>query len=417
MKNHFLVIFTLLICSTASSQIKFEKGYFIDNHDKRTECLIKNEDWYTNPSGFTYKFSDSTNSKVYQISTIKEFGIYNISKYERHNVKIDLSSENIQNLSLKRNPEWVEKTLYLKILVEGEATLYSYRTKSKVRFFYSNKNENIEQLIYKKYRLHSNQIATNLTFVNQLYKNVNCNNDSIEKIQSIKYNSEDLINHFNKHIACSDPSYIKINISKSEKIEFKLKLISGANISSLALRNGELPNYYSVNFGSKQAFRIGFETELILPHNNQRWSLFIEPIYTYYKGNIENEFEFGRITPKPRIGIIKAEADIKIIEISLGGRHYFLLNKHTKLFADAGFTWGNYINSKIKFELIPDSFIHPELEDISAASSFFGGIGILINSKFNVEVRFQTNKNSSITDTDWKSELNTFSFILGYFFN
>jgi len=415
MKNPFLVLFALLFCFTVSSQIKFEKGYFIDNVDNRTECLIKNEGWFYNPSEFTYKFSDSTKSKVFKISNIKEFGIYNISKYERHNVKIDLSSENIQNLSLKRNPEWVEKTLYLKILVEGEATLYSYRTKDKIHFFYSNKNKNIEQLVYKKYRLHSNQIATNLTFVNQLYKNVNCINDSIEKIQAVKYKREDLINYFNKHNVCVNPDFSNKNISKSDKIQFKLKLISGVNFSSLAVRNSKRSDKYNVDIGSKQSLRIGFETEFILPFNNQKWSFFVEPVYSYYNGNVENEFQFGGVNP--RTGTVKVKADIKIIEVSLGVRHYFLLNKHTKFFADVGYSWSNFINPKIKFEVTPDSFIQPELDNMSAASNFFGGIGILIKNKINIEARYQTLKNSSVVDTNWKTELNSFSFILGYSFN
>jgi hypothetical protein len=97
----FVLLLTIHVCF---GQIVFEKGYFIDNNNSKTECLIKNYDWRTNPVKIEYKLNDSTEVQKMDITTIKEFGIYNFSRFIRAKVKIDRSSVDITNLSEKRNP-------------------------------------------------------------------------------------------------------------------------------------------------------------------------------------------------------------------------------------------------------------------------------------------------------------------------
>ena len=63
------------------SQISFEKGYYIDNDNKKINCLIKNIDWMNNPTEFEYKLPENDNSKRITIRSVKEFGVYNSSKY------------------------------------------------------------------------------------------------------------------------------------------------------------------------------------------------------------------------------------------------------------------------------------------------------------------------------------------------
>lgn len=107
MKTNFLFIFFFLfLVIKAYSQIEFEKGYFINLENERIECLIKNKDWKNNPIEFEYKLSETGNYKKEGVTTVKEFGIDNISKYIGREVQIDRSSENIQALSSTREPEW-----------------------------------------------------------------------------------------------------------------------------------------------------------------------------------------------------------------------------------------------------------------------------------------------------------------------
>jgi len=124
MKKHITTVILLLFTVSIFSQIKFEKGYIIDNSNKRTECLIKNLGWKDNPTEIFYKILKNETPKKIEISSIKEFGIINESKYIKHSMKIDFSTAKVAQMDQNRNPIWEDKTVLLKIMVEGEANLY-----------------------------------------------------------------------------------------------------------------------------------------------------------------------------------------------------------------------------------------------------------------------------------------------------
>jgi len=53
MKKSFSLIFITLISITyISSQLQFERGYFINDDDERVECIIKNLNWQNSPVAF-----------------------------------------------------------------------------------------------------------------------------------------------------------------------------------------------------------------------------------------------------------------------------------------------------------------------------------------------------------------------------
>ena len=91
----FFSLLTILSFS-CFAQIQFEDGYFISNDGKKTDCLIKNIDWKNNPNEFLYKVSKDAAIKTATISDVAEFGIVNISKYQRFDVDVDQSSENLE---------------------------------------------------------------------------------------------------------------------------------------------------------------------------------------------------------------------------------------------------------------------------------------------------------------------------------
>jgi hypothetical protein len=74
MKKQLLFLLTAILSFNCYSQISYEKGYYIDNMNQKTNCLIKNIDWITNPTEFEYKLSENSESKKATIKSIKEFG-------------------------------------------------------------------------------------------------------------------------------------------------------------------------------------------------------------------------------------------------------------------------------------------------------------------------------------------------------
>jgi hypothetical protein len=130
----FLVLITVLALNSYS-QITFEKGYFINESDQKVNCLIKNIDWKNNPSEFEYKISPEASIQNADIKTVKEFGIDGVSRYIRAKIQIDRSRDEIYNLNFEMNPVFQEEMLFLKVLIEGKASLFFYANENITRFF------------------------------------------------------------------------------------------------------------------------------------------------------------------------------------------------------------------------------------------------------------------------------------------
>ena len=156
------------------SQISFENGYFIDNDNQKINCLIKNLDWENNPTKFKYKLSENSELNIKTIKSVKEFGIPNTLKYVRSLVKIDRSSNKIDELDNQRKAVFQKEELFLRVLVEGKSTLYGYVDGSLISYFYSIGKSNIEQLVFKSYTTPESKIRTNNRFRNQLWNNLKC---------------------------------------------------------------------------------------------------------------------------------------------------------------------------------------------------------------------------------------------------
>jgi hypothetical protein len=135
MKTFFTLIFVLFTL-LAFSQNRFENGYIINNNNERTECLIKNEGWNSNPTTFFYKLNEHAEIIKGDLKQIKEFGIGNIFRFKRFKLSFDRSSNTLQSMSTVKEPINIENTIYLRHLVEGVANLYYYQDSNLRRFFF-----------------------------------------------------------------------------------------------------------------------------------------------------------------------------------------------------------------------------------------------------------------------------------------
>ncbi|MFB6317705.1 hypothetical protein [Saccharicrinis sp. FJH54] len=355
--------FLFLMTSYTFGQIRFEKGYFIDNENIRTECLIKNIEWKDNPVDFIYKYNEADEINKNTIDSVKEFGIYGNVLYRRFNVKIDNSSDNVNRISLKKDPVWSEETLFLKLLVDGKASLYIYEDGNIERYFYSVKDSPVTQLIYRKY-LNDKAITYNNKFRQQLWIDVRCDNTKMKTVEYLNYRQKDLKKYFMNYNECMGDTITTSNIynGKSAVHQFKnhfynLKVTSG--ISNLFFSaDHHTSDSRNFSFGTQRNIRFGLESEFVLPFNKNKWSLFFEPTYQYFSAEDNSGTEYKRI-------------DFKTIEFPIGLRYYFFLNKNFKLYLNASYisSYAMYFDSKIEFEYS----YHPDLEFPHKNNFAFGG--------------------------------------------
>jgi len=405
MKKQLLLLFTAILSLNVYSQISFEKGYYINNFDQKIECLIKNVDWLNNPVDFEYKVSENSESINTSIKYVKEFGIYNSSKFIRSTVKIDKSSENISNLSHDRNPVFTEEQLFLKVLVEGKANLYFYETKNLYRFFYNNDNSNIEQLVYKSYQ-NSNDvkdaIETNNYFKQQLWTDLKCPTIKMNKIEKLEYNKNSLINFFIEYNNCNNSGPINY-VKEVKKDLFNLNFRPHLNNSTLSIDDSRST---TINFGNQTNFGFGVEAEFILPFNKNKWAIAIEPNYQSYKSEKSTDVDYVSG------GKLVANATYSTIQVPLSLRYYSFINKDSKLFFNVFYSLDFPSKSSIEFNRVDHSNIYSI--EFKTQNNLGFGIGYKFIDKYSLEMRYQTSNFVSGQIVHWDCSYKTLSIIVGY---
>jgi hypothetical protein len=397
MKSILFLFILLLFAACSFSQISYEKGYFITNDNRKTDCLIKNDDWKNNPTEFLFKAANSDMTEKAAIASIKEFGIYNFSKYIRAKVKIDRSSDDINSLTDNALPAWSDEELFLKVLFNGKASLYYYRDDHSERFFYSISDTSINQLIYRKYLDDQKHIVISSRFRQQLWLDVKCSKTSVSDIEKLNYSNKDLENYFISFNKCMGDSSVDSR-TKSQRDWFNLKIAPGINFSSINLSNSAI-DYIDFNSENKVGLRIGIESEFILPFNKNKWGLLIEPSFQYLKAEMESYSWIASI-------------NYFSIEFPLGLRYYLFLNNNSKIFINGIFIPKYSLNFNSEIDLYLDQYNSRTIDIVNRSSFAFGG-GFEYK-RASAEIRYYANRELLGEYQNWFSKYTRLSVILGY---
>jgi hypothetical protein len=401
MKNTFLIIF-LISVFTAVSQNPFENGYFIKNDGTKINCFVRPLDWSTNPVTFQYKLTEDAKTEIGKIENVKEFGTDATSKFIRTTVAIDQSSEAIANLTYDRNPDFKEETLFVKVLVEGKASLFFTSRETKNRFYYTNEDGEIEQLIFKSYMVTRSKKGENNRYKQQLATTLKCDNLDVKEFEKLEYKTKDLIHIFETYNTCVDSYFISFEKKKEkelalEKVNYKGKL-------NLSLRPGvTFSSYYTTtdiqreDFENKTGYRIGLELEYLFPSKNRNWAIFIEPSYRNYESEKEVLYvDFYSIQKYTTITVKKNS-----IDIITGPRYYFNLNKKSSIFVDVSLLIDTNINSE---------------ETSSEDLGYYNNMGIDLGNSFGLGYRYNEKLSLQCRYNNYGSTFSSSSVVLGYNF-
>jgi len=392
MKISIIVSSLTLISFFSVAQISFEKGYFVENNNKKTNCLIKNIDWKNNPTQFQYKLTPNSTARTARIEEIKEFGLNDELKYIRAVVKIDKSSHEIEELSVIMSPEFEEARLFLKVLVEGNANLYVYEAKGNRRFFYSTNDGPFEQLVYKRYilseerlraikeeRLNKSAIAENNQFRQQLQLALSCKTIEAKQLLNIKYEQKYLLRLFEQYHKCKNSDFKKYVSERRQTDVFNVSIRPGIGINQVIMERNfiidPVQGYKNIIFKNSPGFnfRFGIDIAYILPFNKNKWALIVEPTYQIYKDSTSVENSISNI-------------DYQSIDIPLGVRHFFFLSNNINVYLNAGYVLSLDINSSVSISNYRD------LEISNTDNGFLGG-GINYKDRYGIELRYSTPRN------------------------
>ncbi len=395
--NTLILLFTIQL---SFAQIEFEPAYYIDNTGEKTECLIKNVDWRDNPSSFIANIN-GTNCKLF-IKEIQEFGFNDGVKYQRHTVDVDKSSPDFNNLSQQRAPEYENKTIFLRVITEGNASLYEYEDGSIIRFFYSINNGKVKPLIYKKFLNEEYNVATNNTYKQQLSIYLKNPAVSITRINNTKYAAKDLSQLFSIY---NGDDELKFSLKEEKPVKLGVNARPGYNFSTIDLIYNHSKDIMRGDLLVTEAFKfnapsvsLGVEVEVFLPFNKNKWALIVEPEYFAFKldENVTDYSSFNRTV----------QVDYKSVNFNLGFRYYMFINNKTSVYLNASYSLPLNVRGERKF-----GFVH-RTGEFDSGTNLAAGLGFRKDWFFG-EFRYRSNRKIFIHDEQYKDKFNSFAIVLG----
>ncbi|KXX69965.1 outer membrane beta-barrel protein [Flammeovirga sp. SJP92] len=402
-KFFYSFIISILFTFSAFAQINFEKGYIINNNDERLECFIKNVEWAQNPKKIEYQLSQNSEVKTGTLEDLKSFGIEGEFKYIKETVQIDQSSNNLANLKKQRDPFFKEETVFLKVMLEGKASLYQYKDNKVLRFFLQLEGKEIEPLVYKRYKS-NDKIAHNSYYKQQLYLNLRTNNITIADVENIDYTLRKIkpvIQKFNGNTPLKTKDYT----AKKKKNAFHISAKLGLSNNGLHIKNSNSSK--GIKFDNQINFRVGADFEYILPYNKNKWGLHIEPTYQTFTGDKSQQTTdvVGRI--------INYSVKYSSIELPVGVRYYSYLNENLKLYFGIAYIFDYSFNSEITFKRADSSDLYDPLKINSRRNVAFS-LGLKVSDRFIGELKYYTNKNLLGNYLYWQAAYNSIAFTVGY---
>ncbi|MBS4042451.1 MAG: hypothetical protein KGZ59_01415 [Chitinophagaceae bacterium] len=399
-----------LLTVLSFAQINFEKGYFIDNDGKKTECFIKNSDWVKNPTKFEYRINLSDESSLGSIESVQEFAVNNFSKYVRANEEIDRSKPmqfSVSDVSSNAEPDWKKETLFLKVLIEGKAILYYFEDNNFKRFFYKLNDSKIEQLIFKEYSIDGLNLRVNKKYQDQLQQSLVCDKTENINFNKISYTKNEFEKLFTKFNSCYESNTTATTTYSKNNSFFRLKGLIGMTSSNIT-------GYYTYNnFFKDKMFsnsvsnvRIGAEFEYVLDFNKNKWALLAEVAY-------ENTNTTGRYRAQSinygTVDFGNGNVQFKSIDIGFGARHYMFLAKEAALFFNLIAFQKIDLNSTASVSNFKSNY-----ENNFELAGGFGGRYKTISAEIRLRTSSSNISNSNNTIQTRTYRENQFSFIITY---
>lgn len=370
----FLSLLLLLATSLCFAQINFEPGSFTTNNGEIVNCLIKNVAWKNNPTTFQYKLTEDGTETQKNVTDTQKFNVGGYF-FERYTVEMERSAVTIGNLDNTGKPNYKTETLFLKVLVSGNISLYAYEDGNMKKYFYKAATDAVPvQLLYKRYE-ENLKIKEYNRYQYQLSQVLNSPEYSLDSLNRLRYDETSLKELFLKYNGVDGKAIDQTQ--GQNKSKFALKVTAGVHSASLET-NTNVPGFSdNYDFGTKAVFSGGFEAEWILPFNNNKWSLFANPYYQSYKKDDRK--------PVSSAGTLYGwKAEASYVSVPVGIRYYMFLNQNSKIFLNLAYS----INLKTGGEISYNSTVF----DISNRQGWIGGVGYNYG-KIGAELRYNVTRN------------------------
>lgn len=384
-----IVLLVVMTFNLSFSQSDFKSGYYISNSGVKVEGFIN--DYKLDDNDFIYFKKDKSDKEIQiRIDDISELQIENTDKYLSRIVDYDVEYTKDFSSSTRKDtePKIGKRQLLLKVLVEGDASLYA-ATINEVAFYYL-KMTNSEALIYLIYNksVYDNKVLNeNTKFRRQLFDNIKCGtNSTYQKFYKIEYYGDELKNAVNDYNVCK--SGTTIDLTKNEvKEKLRFSVFLGAKFNNISFEN---EYFYSQSFKeSSTSPTIGIEMSYMLPLKKNTTELFFRASFDKAKISYEHQQQIPS-----SISTIYEQFDFSsnFLHFNLGPRFYLKNKSNNSVFIDASLEYTMLFSDETTFSSsVAFNTTNIKHANSNAALSFNLGIGYQFLKRYSIDVRYTTN--------------------------
>lgn len=320
-------------------------------------------------------------------NNILEFGSESDSKIRKTKVKMDDISL-FKEYTNEKEFSVVERTVFLNVLIEGNATLYSYDSGNGIKYFYkvNGKEEIAKQLLYKKYYKFAQKLDENNAFRQQLFYNIKCENQTFSDFLNVKYDKKELITLFTNYNKCSNTSFVVYENKEKKSTTVNFTALLGYNIGNFKVDHIQHPTVLE----SFDMISIGVEAELVLP--SEKMAFFTSVEYKNAKGTTERTARVSDITTTPLRRLYKL--DTYFLDLIAGGRFYQRIGSSSTVFLGGGV--GMNLTSG-RMPTYQSSYTSTELvkiksERLGASPFFTAHIGFKFKKHYGIDINYDSPK-------------------------
>lgn len=409
--KHLTVVMAMVFATISYAQEK--AGYYITANNETVEGYLQAKD-FLKPETVQFSVSQSGSYSPIDITNIKEYGIKNELKLQKHTVDIDIISTQESN---SRNPLWDKRTVFLNVIIEGDASLYSYEGELGVRYFYGIKSKDIpiKQLVYRKYKSSPLIMSENVMFRQQLFNDLSCENQKSIEFSKASYNRDDLSYYVEQYNKCTFPTEtIKYTSNNEKRVAVKYSVYIGFDSHTVGIKSSE--NTIISTEDKNISPSIGIDLAMLIIKNNLEFFGRLE--YERLSGKVENIYQVSDYTYFVEESKLKSD----ILNIYLGMRKNISIAQKHSVFAEAALGISAPFG-KWDFNRYTDSFdrktqIFGSEINLKSAFSINPGLGYVFNDKYGIVFRYATNRNffSGIGTKD-ETKITKFTVNFRYTFN
>jgi len=263
------ILFTLFILLPLSIfGQSYQPGEITYTNGKTVSGLIEYNNPIYTPQSFNFKESKNAKATKVYAHEINAVIIPEYAKFIKKEIQISYHSNNLDKLDTFKNFNLSTETKIIEVLTEGKYNLYKYEDDKTEMFYYSEGDQPIKTLLYKKY--YTDEIhymaAEEKIYLTDL-QSINCANINLN---FVKYSVTSLENFFKKTNKCNENSTNAINEIKSKNRSFQKNKVTASY------------SFFTENKDIK-AFDIGYEWENFLPYYNYSFSFSFTPYFRYYQ--------------------------------------------------------------------------------------------------------------------------------------